>query len=67
MEKQSIIEQITFTLKIFCIIFGTILLSGIICFLTDIDGVTSVRAVIISALLACFVAIYLTLKRMDLI
>jgi len=64
--KEFLISEITFMLKIFCIIIGFTLLTATICYFIDIDGVKSVRVVISAALLACFFCIYVTLKRMKL-
>ena len=64
--KDFVINQITFTLKIFCIIFGITILSGGVCYLTDIDGVKGYKAIIISGLFACFYGVYATIRRMKL-
>lgn len=65
--KEFIINQITFTLKIFCIIIGFTFLAGMICYFIDIDGVKSVRVAISVCLLSCLFGMYATLRRMKVL
>ncbi len=62
--KEFVINQITFTLKIFSIIFGFTLLTSVFCYFAGMDGINSVKAIFSAALLACFFGIYATIKRM---
>lgn len=62
--KEFLINQITFSLKIFCIIFGIILLTGAICYFFDIDSVKGYKTILISGLFACLYGVYATIKRM---
>ncbi len=61
--KQFVLEQITFTLKIFSIIIWSIILAGTICYFIDIDGVQSVRIVLGITILFCIWGMYKTFKR----
>ncbi len=65
--KEFVINQITFILKIFCIIIGFTFLTGMVCYFIDADGVRSVRTMFSAAILAVFYGIWATLRRMEII